>query len=78
MSGRKYELYCDNCAIHKTLAVREWAAEEGIEFVMGVPYCPQYCAIETFWSGAKRSFKRLGTKVILAGQPREYACPAMA
>ena len=40
LAGRKYALYCDNCSIHKTIAVREWAAEEGIEFVLGVPYCP--------------------------------------
>ena len=57
MTGRRYAIYWDNCAIHKTIAVREWAAEVGVKFVLGVPYCPQFCAIENFWGGCKREFK---------------------
>ena len=57
MTGRRYAIYVDNCSIHKTIAVREWAAAVGVEFVLGVPYCPQFCAIENFWGGCKREFK---------------------
>ena len=57
MTGRSYALYVDNCAIHRTVKVREWAASVGVEFVHGVPYCPQFCGIENFWGGCKREFK---------------------
>ena len=44
--------------------------------MMGVPYCPQYCAIETFWAGAKHAFRQLGTKVIMSGKPRDLMSEA--
>ena len=77
MGTRKYFLQLDNCRIHTTVAVKAWASEAQVPLLMGVPYCPQYSGIETFWAGAKRTFRQLGTKVILSGAERNLMQEAM-
>ena len=76
MGTRKYFLQLDNCRIHTTLAVKAWAREKNVPLVMGVPYAPEYTGIENYWAQCKRSFKKIGTKVILSGAERDLMSEA--
>ena len=73
LAGRKYFLQLDNCRIHTTKDVKAWANEVRVPLVMGVPYCPHFAGIENFWGGCKRTFRTIGTKVILGGRERNLA-----
>lgn len=49
-----FALLIDNCIIHKTKAVREYAKNHNIELIFIVPYSPWYNGIEEVWAMAKR------------------------
>ena len=53
----------DNCAIHKTQAVRALCAEKHIDLLFTPPYCPWYNPVEFAFSEIKAAYRpmRLGT-----------------
>ena len=70
-------MYLDNCRIHCTLIFKDWAKQVGVPLVYGVPYMPAYCGIENFWSAVKRTYRSIGSKVMLSGKNRDLAGEAI-
>lgn len=46
-----------NASAHKLAGVREWLAEQGLEFLFLPPYSPDFAPVEQAWSKLKNKLR---------------------
>jgi transposase len=51
--GKQIAIFLDNCSVHKTNKVKQFAIDNKIEMVFNIAYCPWFNGIEKVWAVMK-------------------------
>lgn len=66
--GKPIAVFLDNCSVHRSKRVIQFARKSKLKLIFNVPYSPQFNGIETLWAVMKHRFKNSITDKKIAGE----------